>query len=131
MSIRTTATGNFPSRFTVGFNGVTTNLSGRYLTGYVSAGTGYAESGTVTQPPLANSAGSTANTFSNIEVYVPSYAVSQNKPFSVHTATEYNSADYAQNEVDAMLWSNTAAITSLTLSGLTFAIGSSFYLYGI
>ncbi len=78
------------------------------------------------------SAGNTANTFSSIEFYIPSYTASQNKPTSTFAATETN-AITAILEVDANLWRNTAAITSIEIYSDTgnFVTDSSFYLYGL
>jgi hypothetical protein len=77
-------------------------------------------------------AGGTSNTFDNTEIYIPSYTVSQNKPFSTFSAQENNlTATYMG--ATAGLWSNTAAITSITFdaNGQNFVTGSSFFLYGI
>lgn len=101
------------------------NGSGTFSNVYSNAAygrTGYSES-----------SDSVANTFSNDEIYIPSYTASQNKPFSSFGATENNSAT-SRVLVSAMasLWRNTSAITSIKLSsGGTFATGSSFFLYGI
>jgi len=79
-----------------------------------------------------STSGDTANTFGSGELYIPSYTVSQNKPFSSVSASENNSTT-AYMAAAAKLWSNTAAITSIELYGQTgdLASGSSFYLYGI
>ena len=75
----------------------------------------------------------TASTFSSGEFYVPSYAVSQNKPMSIFDAAENNTTT-AYILAEAALWSNTAAITQIKFgldgSG-SLVTGSSFYLYGI
>ena len=75
----------------------------------------------------------TASTFGSMEVYIPSYLVSQNKPFSSFAVSEQN-ATAANMDAIADLWRNTAAITSLNIisnnSG-NLLTGSSFYLYGI
>ena len=74
----------------------------------------------------------TANTFGNVEIYIPSYRVSQNKPYSSHFVTEDNDVP-TYNGVTAALWRNTAAITSMTINkfGTNFVSGSTFWLYGI
>jgi hypothetical protein len=75
----------------------------------------------------------TASTFGNAEIYIPSYTVSQNKPWSVFGVSETN-ATAANMAAVANLWRNTAAISSLILglnNGTNFVSGSSFYLYGI
>ena len=74
----------------------------------------------------------TANTFTNNELYIPSYTASQNKPLSSFDVLEDNTASgYVLST--AALWRNTAAINSMTLtnSAGNFVSGSSFYLYGL
>jgi hypothetical protein len=75
---------------------------------------------------------STANTFGNMELYIPNYQVATNKPFSSFGVTE-NNATLSRIEMNACLFLSTAAITSITMSGgsSSFVAGSSFYLYGI
>jgi hypothetical protein len=81
-----------------------------------------------------NRSTSTASTFSSAELYIPSYTVSQNKPFSGTGVIENNSATSGFNlAATAMLWRLTSTITSITItpeSG-SFVADSSFYLYGI
>lgn len=75
----------------------------------------------------------TANNFSNNEVYIPNYAGSTNKSSSVDSVTE-NNATAALADLQANLWSNTAAVTSITLNRNgtnNFAQYSTAYLYGI
>lgn len=74
----------------------------------------------------------TANTFSSLELYIPSYTVAQNKPYSSILAQEDN-ATAANVRAVAALFRNTAAITSFTLEAdsFNFFAGSSFYLYGV
>jgi hypothetical protein len=73
----------------------------------------------------------TANTFSNNEIYIPNYAGSNNKSFSVDSTAENNSGsvDWYLGFV-AGLWSNSAAITSVSLFG-DFTQYSTATLYGI
>ena len=131
MSVRTTNSATNGSVL-VGFNGTSnsTNWSIRYLEGSgASASSGTGTSGVVGYPPAANA---TASTFGNLEVYVPNYTASVNKSLSVDSVME-NNATTAYADLIAGLWSNTAAISSIEItpgSG-NFAIGSSFYLYGI
>jgi hypothetical protein len=111
-----------------------TGFSNRWMLGTGSGVVSY--STLVGSGPYAgevNGATSTSNTFDNREIYIPSYLASQNKPFSVLSAMETNSTA-AYMSATAGLWSNTAAITSITLgveSTYNFVTGSSFYLYGI
>jgi len=74
----------------------------------------------------------TSNTFSNMEIYFPNYAGSTNKSYSVDAVSEAN-ATTAYTELVAGLWSNTSAITSLTITipTDTFTQYSTATLYGI
>ena len=75
----------------------------------------------------------TASTFANNEIYIPNYAGSTNKSYSVDSVTE-NNATTSFAAMLAGLWSNTAAITSITLTLATaanFAQYSTATLYGI
>lgn len=83
---------------------------------------------------LANAASSTSNTFANISFYIPNYAGSNNKAFFIDSAVE-NNATEAYASIQAGLWSDTAAITSiefnLAVFGTSFVQYSSITLYGI
>lgn len=79
-----------------------------------------------------NPDGSTSNTFSNSEIYIPNYLASANKPFSGNGRAEGNASSPIYLSGSAMLWRNTAAITSIKLeTQFNFVSGSSFFLYGI
>lgn len=81
------------------------------------------------------SSGNTSNTFSNTEIYIPNYASSNNKSVSTDSVTEANSADVGRiyNNLMAGLRSNTAPITSITITGESFSFvqNTTAYLYGI
>lgn len=74
----------------------------------------------------------TASTFSNDEIYIPNYAGSNNKSFSIDNVSE-NNATEAYAMLIAGILANTAAVTSLALAPTSgnFAQYSTFYLYGI
>ena len=76
---------------------------------------------------------STSNTFCSAECYFPNYAGSANKTMSHFGAGESNSTTIPYITATAGLLSQTAAITSLTITpaGGSFVSGSSFFLYGI
>jgi hypothetical protein len=80
----------------------------------------------------ANGNTSTASTFSNSEFYLPNYRSSTFKSVSADTAQE-NNASLAYSTVQAHLWKNTSAVTSIVVepSGGSFLQNSTFYLYGI
>jgi hypothetical protein len=77
-------------------------------------------------------ASSTSSTFGNLEIYIPNYAGSTNKSLSVDEVAE-NNATTAISTLIAGLWSNTAAITSLSITAATFSFVqySTACLYGI
>lgn len=75
----------------------------------------------------------TSNTFGTIEIYIPAYLASQNKPIGYFGAGENNSST-AFMGATAALWRQTSAITELALTptnGSNWLSGSSFWLYGI
>ena len=80
--------------------------------------------------PAANA---TANTFGNVELYIPNYAGSTYKSVSIDGVPENNTTAITYTTLAAGLWANTSAITSLTLASgnANFVQYSTFYLYGI
>jgi hypothetical protein len=137
ISARSTSVANQGDHFYLSFNG-STAASYSYVVlkvanGAIANGSGTGATLGIYEEQTVNRDGTTANTFSNAELYIPNYLVSQNKPSSFTGVVETNTASTAWGmSMGAALWSQTAAITSLTLTGNnTFATGSSFYLYGI
>ena len=113
----------------ISFNGSSSNFTGRYLEGNGS-GSGSGSYGRFIGTDSA--ATSTSNAFSNNMVYIPNYAGSSNKSFSADSCAENNTTT-TQTTLNAGLWSQTAAITSVTVTPATSAYVqySSAYLYGI
>lgn len=113
------------------FDGSATNISMRYLQG---TGSGVSSSSSATYIwSRVDSALSTSNTFGNAEFYIPNYAGSTNKSVFVDGVSE-NNATEAYTNIVAGLWSNTTAITSISLSSANsenFVQYSTAYLYGI
>lgn len=74
----------------------------------------------------------TANTFASNEIYIPNYAGSSQKSLSVDGVSE-NNATLVYTIFNANLWTNTSAITSMSIfpSGGTFNQYSTATLYGI
>ena len=115
------------------YNGNASNYSERLLYGTGSGVASVNRTGTYfSWGANAVAATSTASTFSNVEVYIPNYAGSNNKSAS-HTSVTENNATAARIYADASLWSNTAAITSITLIPEfdSYVQHSTAYLYGI
>jgi hypothetical protein len=112
------------------FNGSSSSLTYRLLEGSGSAAASY--NGTTGRIGVTDSAGSSSNTFGNLEAYIPNYAGSTNKSSSIDSVQETNGST-AYADLSANLWSNTAAITSiaLTLQAGNFVQYTTAYLYGV
>ena len=112
------------------FNGTTTSYSAKIIEG---SGSSVGNDTTARCAGIMNSATSTGNVFGNNEIYIPNYTSSNYKSYSADGVSENNATDAYQDLV-AGLWSNTAAITSVTLSpnvGTSFDTYSTFSLYGV
>lgn len=114
----------------INFNGVTTNLTERYLLGNgasVSAGTQ-----SLAQVGVTTSDTNTINTFNNTDIYIPNYTSSNYKSVSADDVSE-NNGTTAYAMLTGSLWSNTSPINqiTLTLSSGNFKQYSSATLYGI
>lgn len=118
------------STLQITLNGSTSTFTGRYLEG------NGATASSATTPArfigYLNASTSTADTFSNSEIYFPNYAGSTNKSFSVDYAGE-NNATTSYMGLLGNLWSTTSAITSISLVPSTGTIlqHSTAYLYGV
>ena len=125
----TTNLGGVWTGVNVRLNGSTTSLTSRQLYGTGSAA---GSAATATDNVWTTSSAATASTFDNSEIYIPNYAGSTNKSFSADSVTE-NNATAALAAMTANLWSNTNAVTSITLveAGNSFAQHSTAVLYGI
>lgn len=115
-------------------NSSSSGYSERAVYGTGSSATSANQSLTYNSLQYMPSATATASTFGNGEFYIPNYAGSNNKSYSVDSITE-NNATSAIAALTAGLWANSAAITSITLSaevaGKTLQQYSTAYLYGI
>lgn len=75
----------------------------------------------------------TASTFGSGYLYIPNYTSSNYKSISIDAVSE-NNATLSYATLEAWLWSNTSAITSIGFTGLyggSIAQYSTFHLYGI
>ena len=116
----------------VQFNGSSTGYTGKGF-----QGTGSSVSSWTASPASAisyiDATGNTAtaNTFGSVELYIPNYLSSNYKSISVDGVGE-NNGTLAITDLDTWLWSNTAAISSISISDSnTILQYSTFYLYGI
>jgi hypothetical protein len=113
-------------------NGSTTNHSRKLLFGYDSSLVATGD-GNDSYIAWQNGNTNTANTFTNTSIYFPNYTSSNYKSYSADAVAENNSTSSWIVNLGFGLWSNTNAITSLeiTCETSTFAVNSTFYLYGI
>lgn len=127
MSVRTSSNDSL----LISINSSTANFTNKWLEGNgatLSSGTN-ANSGryvTFTQT-------GTANTFTQTSLYIPNYTVSEYKTMSVENAIEAGSGVTAWLDLVALMWSNNAAISSVTFTPSAYSIAqySSVSLYGI
>jgi hypothetical protein len=98
-----------------------------------SAFSDYSSGDTTVQSGHSDGNSATANTFGNVEIYIPNYAGSANKTFLSDGVAETNATTTFMSLV-AGIWANTAAITQITIKPATavnFLQYSTATLYGI
>ena len=128
-SIRTTSTG-LGNGVLISLNGSSTSFSRKIL--YGEGSTTASASASDGGIAVINGTTETASTFSSTEIYIPNYTGSDYKSLSSDSIME-NNATAAYAILYGSLWSNTSAVTSITLTpgvGL-FAQYTTFHLYGI
>ena len=116
---------------TISLNNSTANFTYRFV--YGEGATAASFSGSTNLSADQNGDTATANTFSNFDMYIPNYTSSNYKSISQDSVTE-NNGTTAYAELGALLWSNTAAITSIKLSPASTKVWkqySSVSLYGV
>jgi hypothetical protein len=118
------------------FNGVSTNYLFSFMEGNgtngAAATSAYSISTTAIYLNQIDGTGFTSSVFSNGEAYIINYTSSNNKPISLENVIE-NDGTAAYQSFCAGLWSNSAAITSITITPTSgnFVQYSTAYLYGI
>jgi len=133
ISTRSTIAGTSQDDINVTFNSSGSSYTWRNLLG--SGSSAISQNGAtayIRMSAVTPNAGTTASTFSSAEIYIPNYASSANKSVSIDMASEANQTATYMGLV-AGLWSNTSAITQITLTGASgnFAQYSTAYLYGV
>ena len=137
LSARTADTGLVFDGVLLAFNGSTSSYSYKSIYGGYPSSSSTASGGGSSISNIPGQYGSTnlatSNTFGSVDIYIPNYAGSNYKSTSGDSVAENNgSANIIA--MNAGLWSNTAAITSIKLttnSTYNFAQHSSAYLYGV
>lgn len=112
-------------------NGSTANMASRVILGNGSYGSPSSFSDTIAYASAVADT-STANTYNNVEWYIPNYTSSSNKPISVDFVTETNAAAAIMG-LSGGIWSVSSAITSLVIQTTAGNLmsGSTFSLYGV
>ena len=108
ISSRNDRSGSLNDGVTLQFNGDSSGSGKRIF------GSGSAVTNGASKYVIDNGSTSTANTFANIEFYIPNYRTSLNKTYSAEGAMENNAAT-AYSTLIAGIWTNTAAITSIRM----------------
>jgi hypothetical protein len=110
-------------------NSSTSNRSRRSLLGRGSTVASFSSADGIIGSTAGNTA--TSNTFGNAQIYLPNYTSSSAKSASTDSVSENNDTRAIQ-EINAFLWNDTAAITSLKIDGTSnLMAGSTISLYKI
>ena len=127
VSGRTTGSGN---GINITFNSNTSNYSNAAMQGNGASESSY---GTYNRNAgMLGYSGDTANSFGSTKIYILNYAGSKYKTYSADAVSENNGTTAYMNIVNG-LWSDTSAITSISLAPMdgTLIQYSTAYLYGI
>lgn len=122
-----------PVRMTINADG-SSIYSNTILTGGGSSTSGSRASN---QPTMytgsMNGTYTTTDSFSNLQIYIPNYTISQNRQISIAQYQENFDISTAMIVATGGLYRSTTTISSIEFqpNGRTFATNSSFYLYGI
>jgi hypothetical protein len=130
-SARSSFAGDYLRGAYIRFNSDTTDANYSAKRVYINDANTGANSDSSLLSTFVNADGATANTFGNGEIYIPNYTAANYKSTSIDSSAENNGN--AKSALGTVLWNNTAAITSITLTPeagnlMTY---STFYLYGI
>jgi hypothetical protein len=116
------------------FNGSSAGYSEIYLYGTGSSAASGSDTGMANGRVVGviGDSTTTANTFSNVSMFISNYSSATNKTVSIDGVSEANASGARQTLV-AQLWANAAAITSISLTPQlgTWVQYSSATLYGI
>lgn len=114
----------------ISFNGSTASFTNKSVQGNGSTASSFADYNRMAGQVAMST--DTTSVFSNVEIYIPYYNSSLNKSYSADGAESTNSSS-AYVSYNAGLWSNTSAITSLSLTSMNgnFVQYTTATLYGI
>jgi hypothetical protein len=122
----------YPTALYLRFNSSASGYSSKRIGGNGSSASSSNGETTVLEIGNTDTSAATSNTFSSDFIYVPNYTGSNYKTVLVDNVTENNNSLAYENMV-AGLWSNTSAITSISIfaSGGNWVQYSTASLYGI
>ena len=122
-------------QLSVSFNDSTSTITNKQLWANGSSSSGEDSASSMYSYGSVASSVSNASTFSNVDYYITNYAGATHKAMSIDSVNERNlgTANAAWMSFAASLWSDTAAITSVTFTctGANFVQYSTATLYGI
>lgn len=116
----------------ISFNSSTANFSGISFYGRNDSYSSVSESRVIMRDPSTSS--TTADTFSNTEIFISNYSGSTTKSFNVEGVGENVSVNNSWQQFHVGLWNDTSAINSVSFDydgNGSFLTGSSAALYGI
>ena len=130
-SIRPVGAGGFGAGIYFNNDQTSTRYTTRALRGDATSAISFV-GGATTYSYLGEHSSNTASTFGNVECYIPNYAGSNQKSFSIDAVGEKNTVE-AYQVFNAGLYNQTTAISQITIYVVTSNIAqySSFYLYGL
>lgn len=134
ISARNDYVGTDATRILLRFNGATDNANLSFLRFAGDGAAAFTDTGSQGHVAWMNQNGSTANTFSNVQVYIPNYSGSSQKNFLAVGGNERNVASTAYFGFFADKWAVTSAINAIRIlsdSSYNLVQHSTAYLYGI
>ena len=117
--------------FNMALNGSTTSFSGKSVFG--DSGDARSNSSTTAGAGVVSGTSQATNIFASTDIYITDYSSSNFKPILIENANDSNSTLQAYVFQTGKIWSDTAAITSFTLTPQTgsWIQYTSVYVYGI
>ena len=134
MSSRTNRASIVTDVIWVKLNNTSTTYSNKFINTNGTTGTVTTTGNPLEQYGSSAGSGALANTFSNAEFYIANYAGATSKSASSEGAVANNVAASQQLSMATHLWTDTTAISSMTLVagyGTIILENSTFHLYGI
>lgn len=131
ISVRSNRSLSTVESFQIRPNGSMSGSIQRRIQGSGSSAGGESATNEIYIGQLANNA--TSNTFNNVIAYFPNYTDSNGKTINIESVTLQNNTTDWRNELIAVYTGSTSAITSITISCVSFNFVqySTAYLYGI